>query len=181
MNRSEAIERLKSKLKNKNLVKHSLAVEACMKRLAKEFGEDIEFWGLAGLLHDMDYEDTKDDFPRHGFVTAEILEKEDIDSQILEAIKGHPGHIERKTLMAKALYSVDPLTGLIVAACLMHPQKKLEALNTEFVLNRFKEKSFARGVNRQQIEACQEFGLSPEDFVAICLDAMREISGKLGL
>jgi len=181
MSREEGLKLLELKLKNKNLIKHSLAVEACMKRLAKEFREDADTWGLTGLLHDLDYEDTKDDFSKHGFVTAEILEKESVDSQIIEAIKAHPGHIARKTLMSKVLYSVDPLTGLIVAACLMHPEKKLEALTSEFVLNRFKEKSFARGANRQQIKMCQEFGLSLENFITLCLEAMKGISSDLGL
>ena len=83
--------------------------------------------------------------------------------------------------MAKALYSVDPLTGLIVAAGLMHPEKRLGALGTEFIINRFKEKSFSRGANRQQINTCHEFGLSLEDFITICLKAMKEISSELGL
>ena len=152
-----------------------------MKTLAKRFGQNAQMWGLAGLLHDLDYEDTKDDFSKHGFVTAEILQKEGIDGRIIEAIKAHPGHIERTTLMAKALYSVDPLTGLIVAACLMHPDKKLDALNTECVLNRFKEKSFARGANREQIKTCQELGMSLENFIAVCLETMKEISGDLEL
>lgn len=181
MNKEEGLKLLEAKLKNKNLIKHSLAVEACMKRLAKKFGQNEEMWGLAGLLHDLDYEDTKDNFLKHGFVTAEILEEKVVDNRIIEAIKAHPGHIERKTLMAKALYGVDPLTGLIVAAGLMHPEKKLEALSTEFILNRFKEKSFSRGANRQQINTCQEFGLSLEDFIMICLKAMKKISSDLGL
>ena len=181
MNRLEAIKYLKSKLKNKNLIKHSFAVEVCMKALAKKFGQNEQIWSVAGLLHDLDYEDTKDDFSRHGFVTAEILQKEDVDGRITEAIKAHPGHIERTTLMAKALYSIDPLTGLIVAASLMHPEKKIDALNIEFVLNRFKEKSFAKGANREQIKTCQEFGMSLKDFITICLKAMKEISGDLGL
>jgi len=181
MNREDALRLLESKLKNRNLIKHSLAVEACMKRLAKKYGQNIEMWGLTGLLHDLDYEDTKGDFSRHGFVTAEILEKEGMDSRIIEAIKAHPGHIARETLMAKALYAVDPLTGLIVAACLMHPEKKLGALNTEFVLNRFNEKSFSRGANREQIKTCQECELALEDFIALCLEAMQGISAELEL
>ena len=181
MNKEEGLKLLEAKLKNKNLIKHSLAVEACMKSMAKRFGQNAEMWGLAGLLHDLDYEDTKDDFSRHGFITAEILEEKGIDGRIIEAVKAHTGHIERKTLMAKALYGVDPLTGLIVAAGLMHPEKKLEALSTEFILNRFKEKSFSKGANRQQISTCQEFGLSLEDFIMICLKAMKEISSDLGL
>ncbi|MBL7197416.1 MAG: HDIG domain-containing protein [Candidatus Omnitrophica bacterium] len=181
MKRDKCLKLLELKLKNKNLIKHSLAVEACMKRLAKEFGEDIETWGLVGLLHDLDYEDTKDDFSKHGFVTAEILEKEGVDSQIIEAIKAHPGHIERISKMAKALYSVDPLTGLIVAAALMHPEKCLKAVDTQFILNRFKEKSFSRGANREQIKTCERLGISLERFIAICLDAMKEINKELEL
>ena len=181
MNREDGLKLLESKLRNKNLIKHSLAVEACMKILARKFGQNEEMWGLAGLLHDLDYEDTKDDFANHGFITAEILQKEGIDGRIIEAIKAHPGHIERNTLIAKALYSVDPLTGLIVAAGLMHPDKKLEFLSAEFILNRFKEKSFSRGANREQIKSCQDFGLSLEDFIEICLKAMKEISNVLGL
>ncbi|MBN1522052.1 MAG: HDIG domain-containing protein [Candidatus Aureabacteria bacterium] len=181
MKRADAFKLLELKLKNKNLIKHSLAVEACMKRLAKKFDEDTEMWGLAGLLHDLDYEDTKDDFSRHGFVTADMLEEQDVDDQVIDAIKAHPGHTERKTVMAKALFAVDPLTGLIVAACLMHPEKKLDALNREFVLKRFKEKSFARGVSREQIRACLDIGLLLEDFVDVCLEAMKEISNDLGM
>lgn len=181
MNRIEAMDYVKSKLKNKNLIKHSLAVEACMRRLARRFMQNEEMWGLAGLLHDLDYEDTKDDFSRHGFVTAEILQREGVDSRVIEAIKAHPGHVERTTPMAKALYSVDPLTGLIVAACLMHPDKKLKALDTEFILNRFKEKSFARGANRLQIESCTQLRLSLDNFVTMCLESMKEISEDLEL
>ena len=181
MNREDGLRLLELKLTNRNLIKHSLAVESCMQRLAKKYGQNIEMWGLAGLLHDLDYEDIKNDFSRHGFVTAEILEKEGIDSRIIEAIKAHPGHIVRETLMAKALYAVDPLTGLIVASSLMHPEKKLKALSPEFILNRFNEKGFSRGANREQIKSCQELGLSLEEFVIICLEAMQEISADLEL
>jgi putative nucleotidyltransferase with HDIG domain len=184
MDREEALRLLNSKLKNKNLIKHSLAVEACMKKIATQFeGEAINNWGLAGLLHDLDYDMTKDNFSRHGFITAEILEKEakDIDSEVIEAIKAHTGHIERKSKMAKALYCIDPLTGLIISACLMHPDKRLQSVETKFVLNRFKEKSFAKGANRGQIKTCEELGFSLEDFITLCLEAMKEISHELEL
>jgi putative nucleotidyltransferase with HDIG domain len=181
MNRVDAIELIKSKVKNKNLIKHMLAVEACMKKLAKQFGQDEDRWGLTGLLHDLDYELTKDDFSKHGFLTEEILTQKGISTDIIEAIKAHPGHIERKTIMAKALYAVDPLTGLIVAATLMHPEKSLKAVDTQFVLNRFKEKSFAKGADREQICSCEELEVSLERFIAICLEAMKEISKDLGL
>lgn len=181
MKREEGLRLVKLKLKNKNLVKHALATQACMEALAEHFGEDKESWAMAGLLHDLDYEETKDDFPQHGFVTSEMLEKEGIDEEIIEAIKAHPGHVERTSNMANALYAVDPLTGLIVSATLMHPEKRLLAVDTEFVLRRFKEKRFAAGANREQINACQELGLEISEFVTICLGAMQRISQELGL
>ena len=181
MDREEALQLIRSKIGNKNLVKHMLAVEACMKKLAERFGEDKEKWGLSGLLHDVDYDETKDDFPQHGLVSAKILQEKGIASDIIDAIKAHPGHCPRMSTMAKALYVVDPVTGLIVAAALMHPEKKLRSVSTQFVINRFKEKHFARGANREQIQCCRELGMNLEDFIAICLDAMKDISQELGL
>jgi len=180
MEREEALRLVKEEVKTKNLVKHMLAAEACMRRLARELEEDEESWGLAGLLHDLDYESTKDDPQRHGLVTAEMLQGK-VSKEIIEAIKAHARHAERRTRMAKALYAVDPLTGLIVAATLMHPERRLEAVDTRFVLNRFKEKSFARGANREQIRSCEELGIPLERFITLCLEAMKGIKEKLGL
>jgi len=118
MERSEAIRILNEKIKNKNLIKHSLAVESCMKKLAEKFSQDKEKWAIAGLLHDLDYEETKDNFQMHGKRTAEIL-KDKLPEDVLEAIVAHPGHIERKTLLSKALYCVDHVTGLIVSSALI--------------------------------------------------------------
>ena len=181
MNRDEALELLKQNVKCENLLKHMFATEACMKRLAKEFGEDEDKWALAGLMHDIDYELIGDDFSKHGLVGGDILEKNGIDNEIIDAVRVHPGNSERVTKIAKALYAVDPLTGLIVAATLMHPEKSLKAVDTNFVLNRFKEKRFAKGANREQIKSCEELGLDLEKFISICLEAMRGISNELGL
>ncbi len=181
MNRAEAMDLVRSRVKNKNLVKHMLATEAVMRRLAVHFGEDKELWGLAGLLHDLDYDQTVDDFPRHGLVTAEILEDLGVDGRIIDAIKAHPGHQEARTNLDKALYAVDPLTGLIVAATLMHPSKKLQEVDVQFVLNRFKEKRFAAGADREQIKSCQRLGLSLDSFVQMTLQAMQSIDRDLGL
>lgn len=181
MNRAEAMDLVRSRVKNKNLVKHMLATEAVMRRLAGHFGEDKELWGLAGLLHDLDYDQTVDDFPRHGLVTAEILEDLGVDGRIIDAIKAHPGHQEARTNLDKALYAVDPLTGLIVAATLMHPSKKLQEVDVQFVLNRFKEKRFAAGADREQIKSCQRLGLSLDSFIQMTLQAMQSIDRDLGL
>lgn len=183
MNREEALRLIKEKIKNQNLIKHSLAVEACMKALAKNFGENEEKWALAGLLHDIDYEETKDDSNLHSIKGAEFLEKLGIEKEIVEAVKTHnEAHgILPETQMAKALYCVDPLTGLIVAATLVLPSKKMADLTVENILNRFKEKSFAKGANREIILKCSEINLSLEKFVEICLGAMQGISTELGL
>ena len=181
MDRAEALDLVRSQVRNKNLVKHMLATEAVMRRLARHFGEHEELWGLTGLLHDLDYDQTADDFPRHGLVTAEILEGLGVDGRIIDAIKAHPGHREAKTSLDKALYAVDPLTGLIVAAALMHPSKELREVNVQFVLNRFKEKRFAAGADREQIKSCESLGLSLATFVQLALEAMQAIDQDLGL
>jgi hypothetical protein len=183
MKRDKAFKLLKEKIKNSNLIKHSLAVEACMKALANYFGENVEKWALAGLLHDIDYEETKKTPKKHSIVGAEFLEKLGLDKEIVEAVKSHNEihGILPQTKMAKSLFCLDPLTGLIVAATLVLPSKKINDLKVENVLNRFKEKSFARGAKREIISKCSEIGLSLEKFVEICLKAMQEINSQLGL
>ncbi len=181
MTRDEALKLVNEKVSNKNLRKHMLATEAVMRRLARHFEEDEELWGLTGLLHDLDYDQTKDDFPRHGLVTAEMLSDTDVPEEAIYAIKSHPGHFPRKSLLDKALYAADPITGLIVAAALMHPTKKLKNVDVDFVLHRFKEKRFAAGANRDQIKSCEEFGVSLRDFVSLALEAMQGIDEALGL
>jgi hypothetical protein len=181
MDRQQAKELLEQTIPNKNLQKHMLAAEACMKNLAAHFGEDQDKWALAGLLHDLDYDQTANDFPNHGLVTAQMLEGRGISEDIIHAIKAHPGHVEAESKMDFSLYAVDPLTGLIVAAALMHPSKKLANLDVPFIMKRYKEKRFAAGANREQIQTCDRLGLSLEDFVEKCLKAMQGIAPELGL
>jgi hypothetical protein len=180
LNRQEALDLVKRHVGNRNLVKHMIAGEGVMRRLARHFDEDEDVWGLAGLLHDLDYAETVDDFSKHGFRTVEILQNYDVPPEILQAIKSHPGHVPRLTRMDHALYAVDPLTGLIVAAVLMHPQKKLAALDSDFIHRRFKEKRFAAGANRDQIRACSELGFDLEEFFQMGLDGMRDVADELG-
>jgi len=184
MTREEGLNLLKENLQNQNLIKHSLAVEAVMRKLAKHFGENEEKWGLAGLFHDIDYEKTKDNPSQHSLVGAKMLEDLGIDKDICQAVKVHnEAHgILPETLMEKALYLVDPLTGLIVAATLVLPSKRLANLTAENVLNRFKEKAFARGVKREIIKKCEDYlNINLKDFLKIGLEAMKEISKDLGL
>lgn len=183
LDRAASLELLKKNLKNKNLLKHCYAVEAVMRALAEHFGEDVELWGTAGLLHDIDYEDTADKPEEHSIVGGKMLEEAGYPQELVHAVIAHnPCHgVEMETLLDKALYAVDPVTGLIVAAALIRPEKKLDAIDAQFVLNRFGEKSFARGANREQIKTCSEIGFELEDFIALSLEAMKGISGELGL
>jgi putative nucleotidyltransferase with HDIG domain len=181
MNREEAWELVKKNVKNRNLRKHMLATEAVMRDLAVRLGEDEELWGLVGIIHDVDYEKTVQDPKQHGLVSVQMLEELGVEEDIKQAIKAHAGHIEPETKLDKALFAVDPLTGLIVAAALIHPDKSLNSIDTQFVLNRFKEKSFARGANRRNIATCENLGLSLEEFITISLRAMQKISAQLGL
>jgi len=184
MTREEALKILKENLLNQNLIKHSLAVEAIMRALARHFGEDEEKWALAGLLHDIDYQKVKDNLSQHSLAGAEMLKELGLGEDICRAVKTHnEAHgIEPETLMEKALFVADPLTGLLVAATLVLPSKKIKDLTVGNILNRFKENSFARGANREIIAKCRELlGLELEEFIKIGLEAMQEIDQDLGL
>jgi predicted hydrolase (HD superfamily) len=140
-------------------------------------------WALVGLLHDIDYEETKNKPEKHSLVGAEILEKEGFPANLVYAIKAHNEihNLPRLSKLDKALFCADPVTGLIVAATLVLPSKKLADLTLENVLNRYREKSFAKGANRQQIATCSELGISLEEFIKISLEAMKSIASDLGL
>ncbi|MBN1542358.1 HDIG domain-containing protein [candidate division KSB1 bacterium] len=181
MDRQQAFTLVESKIANRNLLKHVLAVEAVMRKLARSFSQDEAEWGLAGLLHDLDYEETANTPEQHTLITERLLQSYAVKPEIVHAIKCHNGLAPRLSKMDQALYAVDPVTGLIVAAALMHPEKKLAALDVDFILRRYKVKSFARGANREQIETCGDLGLDLPSFLAIALLAMQEIHSELGL
>ena len=181
MTRDEALNLVISKVQGKNLIKHMLAVEAIMKKVAQHFNEDVEMWGLTGILHDLDYDETVNDFDRHSVLTCEWLKDYNLDDRILYAIKSHPKKVEPQSKMDWTLFAADPLSGLIVAAALMHPTKKLKNVTVEFVLNRFKEKRFAAGANREDIKACENIALSLEEFIRLALEGMQGIDEELGL
>jgi putative nucleotidyltransferase with HDIG domain len=183
LTREEAYKILKKNVTNKNLQKHCIACEVVMKALAEHFGEDAETWGLAGLLHDIDYEETKDQPDKHSLVGARMLEELGLPEELIYAVKVHNwAHgLPRNSLMDKALYATDPVTGLIVAGALIRPEKSLAAVDVPFLMNRFGEKSFARGANREQIAACSELGLELEEFLEISLKAMQGAAKELGL
>ncbi len=193
--RDQALKIVRELIKNENLVRHHLAAEVCMVALAtkllakqdlasEEKGNEEE-WGLVGLLHDADYELTKDPL-KHTLVLEEELKKRNIDlgPEVLNAIRFHnKENVEcHESLMGWAIYICDELTGLIVAATLIHPDKKLNSIDTDFVLRRFNEPNFAKGADRKRILPCGEkLGTPLEEFIAICLQAIQNAHAVLGL
>ena len=184
MNKNEALLILNDKVKTPNLIKHCLACGAAMKELARYFKEDEEKWVLAGLLHDIDYEDTKNKPEQHSLIGSEFLQRQGVDKDIVEAVKTHNEihGFAPETKMAKALFCVDPLTGLIVAATLVLPSKQIKDVTTDNILNRFKEKGFAKGANREIIQQCESLlELSLKEFIGLVLRGMKLIADDLGL
>ena len=183
MTREEALDSIKANVENENLVKHMLATEAIMRALAKQLGEDEEEWGFTGLLHDIDMELTEGDMNVHSKLGADLARELGASESMAHAILCHnEAHgISRETKLDKALFCADPLTGLITAAVLARPDKKIAGLEAKSVRKRFKEKSFAAGVNREQISLCSQIGLELEDFIELGLEAMKGIAGELGL
>ncbi|MBI4188484.1 MAG: HDIG domain-containing protein [Chloroflexi bacterium] len=183
MTRKEALDSVRENVENENLVRHMLAAEAVMRALARRLGEDEEEWGLAGLLHDIDVELTEGDMSAHGKLGADIAREMGASDAVAQAILCHnqAQGVPAETKMEKALICADPLTGLITAAALVRPDKKLAGVEPKSVGKRFKEKSFAAGASREQIACCNQLGLELDEFIALGLKAMQGIARELGL
>jgi hypothetical protein len=182
--RERALDLVNQYIKNQNLKKHLLAVENLMRHLARRFGEDEEIWALAGLLHDLDWEITKEIPERHTLLAAETLEKEGFPENIISAVKKHNylHNLTPETNLEKALYCCEEVTGFVTAVALVMPNKKLNEVTIERILKKLKEPSFAKGVNREIILKAEEMlGLKLEELIDIALKAMGEISEELGL
>ena len=183
LDRADALRLLEENVRDKKIILHMIAVGAIMKEVARYFGEDEELWELVGLLHDIDYERTKNDPSKHGLVAEEILGSL-VSEEVLRAIKSHNYEntgVEPKTRMEKALIASDAVSGLIIACALVMPSKKLEEVKVETVKKKFKQKDFARRVSRERILFCEEIGIPREKFFELALNALKEISGELGL
>jgi putative nucleotidyltransferase with HDIG domain len=184
INRERSLELLKQHLNSPNLIKHCLASEAVMRALARHFAADEELWGLTGLLHDLDVELTLDDLSRHTHETVRILREEGVVEEIIEAIRMHNEHAhtdKRSELFHHALAAGETITGLIIAAALVYPDKKLASVKPKSVRKRYKEKQFAAGADRAIIAECELIGLAVPEFCDLCLAAMQEISADLDL
>lgn len=183
MNRPEAMALVHEYIQNENLVKHMLAVEAAMRFYAEKYGEDVETWGLAGLLHDFDWEihPNADQHPSQG---ALILRQRGVPEPIVRAILSHGSHtgVTRDSLMEKALSACDEITGLITAVALVRPSRSLLDLEASSVKKKWKDKAFAAGANREEIASTvEEFGVPLWEHVDNIILAMRGIATELGL
>ena len=183
MNRDQAIAIVREYVKNENLIRHMLAVEAAMRFYARKYAEDEELWGVTGLLHDFDWEihPTLEQHPVDG---APILREHGVPEITVRAILSHADHtgIPRETLMERALYACDEITGLIVAVALVRPSRSLHDLKVKSVKKKWKDRSFAAGANREEISAAaEEFGVELWEHVGNVIEAMRTIAPELGL
>jgi putative nucleotidyltransferase with HDIG domain len=183
MTRDEAIELVNEWTQKPALRTHMLAVEAAMCRLARHFGQDEERWGITGLLHDFDYE-RHETLPKHPVQGVAVLEQKGVEPDIRQAILGHANLPEypRETLMDKALFAADELTGLVMAATYVRPSKSVLDLEVKSVKKRMKEKAFAAGVNRDDIlQGTEELGIELDQLIELVIEGLREHAQELGL
>ncbi|MBP6177361.1 MAG: HDIG domain-containing protein [Anaerolineales bacterium] len=183
MTREEALFLVREFVKNEGLVRHMLSVEAAMRFYAEKYGEDVERWGLIGLLHDFDWEihPTLENHPQSG---APILRERGVSEDIIQDILSHADHLElpRDTLCRKAIAACDEVTGLITAVALVRPSRSLYDLEPSSVKKKWKDKAFAAGTDRTEMEhAAQVFGVELWEHVGNVITAMRRIAPELGL
>lgn len=183
MNREEALKLVRNYIKRENLLKHILAVEVIMRAVAKKLGEDEERWGIVGLLHDIDFEETFNNPSAHGIEAEKILFGK-VDEDIIRTIRSHNFENtkeEPKSKMDFALVAADSISGLIIACALILPSKKLEDLKLETLQKKFKQKDFARNCSRERILYCEKIGMKKDEFFEISIQALKNISEELGL
>lgn len=180
--RSYYLDILHQHIKNPRMVAHCLASEAVMRALALHFGQNADEWGIAGLLHDVDAEQTADQPKRHGLVAMEIL-KDELPQHALQAIAMHNDEatgLKRNTQLQHALAAGETITGLIFATAMVYPDRKISSVKPKSVVKRMKEKHFAASVKRQNIMECEQLGLTIEQFAVMALQALAPIETQLG-
>lgn len=181
LTREAALEILNELIDNDNLRKHMLAVEAACRFYARKYGEDEEIWGVAGLLHDADYEKYPEQHPQ---VIVDRLREINVDPAIPQAIACHGTvfGIAQESLLDKVLFACDELTGLITATALVRPDKSLAEVEVKSVKKKLKDRTFAKGVDREDIRiGVEQLGIPLDDHIANVLQAMQDIAPELGL
>ena len=187
LTREQANELLHKYVKGENYITHSYAVEAIMRGLAKKLApDDVEYWGICGLLHDLDEETApwRDDFGTHGPTSAKILREEGFGDPVMEnAIMSHNPACGKnpETQLEYALIAADPMSGFLKAIAQIYPDKRIASVKHKSVNKRFKETRFAAGANRQFMSQIEKAGMEGDEFVDVSLEAMREIADEIGL
>lgn len=182
--REQTLQLVHSKVRKEFTLKHLLASEAIMCALARRFNQDEDLWGLAGLTHDIDWEETEKTPEQHSIVGSKWLADAGFPPEVVKAVYVHNDNhgIQPETLMEKALWCAEELTGLIIAAAYVQPDKKIASVKLSSVKKKFKDKSFAAGVDREVVLKCQEMiGLSLDELIELELKAMQNIAPELGL
>lgn len=182
MERSDALALVKKYTEKDITYRHLISVEGVMRALARHFGEDEQRWGYAGLFHDLDYDQTADDFDRHTGLTVEWLRSEGFEDEgVLNAIVAHKDAQYRTDLMSKAIVHADAVAGLLVASALVRPEKAA-GMKVSSVKKKLKEKSFAPGVERDEIREVEEkIGIPMDEFIALSIGGLQEVAPEIGL
>jgi len=188
LNRDDAWSLLCEYTQNENLLKHALAVEACVRAYARKLGGDEQLWGLTALLHDFDYErwpnEAHHPTQEHPYEGSKILRERGYPEELIRAILSHADYsgVPRQTPLEHALFACDELAGFLTACALVKPGKSIFEVETDSVKRKLKDKAFARGVNRQDVlKGAEELGVPLEEHIRFCIEAMRAVADRLGL
>ena len=181
MDRERAMSLVRDKAEKETTVRHLVSVEGVMRRLARHFGEDEETWGLVGLFHDLDQDQTHDDADRHAYQAAEWLREADVDDAVVNGVLAHAHERYRTDRMSQAIVHADAVAGLLVAAALVRPEKA-QGMKVSSVKKKLKEKAFAPGVNRGEITEVEErLGVSLDQFIALGIEGLQQVAPEIEL
>ncbi|MDR2523119.1 MAG: HDIG domain-containing protein [Synergistaceae bacterium] len=184
--REEALTLLRKHNNDESHIRHALAVEAAMRHFARKMGSDEDLWGVVGILHDIDWEKTMSDPPRHCSLAPELLREAGVDEEVIHAVQSHGWSlctdVEPGNDMEKTLFTIDELTGLIITAGLVRPSKSLSDLEVKSVKKKWKDKAFAKGVNREVIQKGAEIMGTPlDEVIENTILALRPVEKEIGL
>jgi putative nucleotidyltransferase with HDIG domain len=181
MDRAKALEVVRSRAEKETTVRHLISVEGVMRRLARQVGQDEDRWGLVGLFHDIDQDQTHDDPLRHAHVGAEWLREVGVDEGVINGVLAHAHEQYRTDLMSRAIVPADAVAGFLVACALVRPEKAV-GMKVSSSKKKLKEKAFAPGVNRDEIYACEDtLGIGLDDFMQLGIEGLQSVADEIGL
>jgi putative nucleotidyltransferase with HDIG domain len=181
MEREAALALVRAKAEKETTVRHLISVEGVMRALARRFGQDEDLWGLAGLFHDLDQDQTQDDPDRHAFLAAEWLREAGVDERVVNAVLAHAQEAYRTDLMSRAVVHADAVAGLLVAAALVRPERAV-GMKVSSVKKKLKERAFAPGVNREEVTSVEDsLGIPLDEFLAVSIEGLQEVAPEIEL